>query len=155
MNALNKSRLKYASGFVVAALIGALLAPGVELDASLVQARRNSWELPDLPRKPELTAIGLSLVTSPMFEPEAQVRAAAAAAAAAESEDKRWRIAGLFRRDKQRGVLINFMAPGKPPQTLHVGDRLPSGHMIKRIDDGEVCVQLGNKTYRLGVEYRD
>lgn len=148
-------RLKQFAVFAAAAALGAWMAPGIEPEASLVKARRNAWELPELPRKPDLVGQGLALAASPMFEPEAQMQAAAAAAAVAAGEDKRWRIAGIYRRASERSVLINFMAPGKASQTLRVGDKLPSGHRITRIDDGEVCVQLGNKSYRLGVEYRD
>jgi hypothetical protein len=131
--------------------LGALLAPAGDTgDAGLVAARRNEWQLPDLPRKPDLTSQALAMVTSPIFEPEAKT-----ASADVSAEDQRWRVAGIFRRGAERSVLISFMAPGKESQTLHVGQKLPTGHKITQIEENWICVQLGRKSYRLGVEYRD
>lgn len=151
---MSKLPVKPVLLLAVAAACGALLAPAEEGGASMVQPRRDAWLMPDLPRKPDLVGQGLAMVTSPIFEPEAQI-AAAAAAAAKPPEDLRWRIAGLFRRGNDSSVLISFMAPGKASQTLRVGERLPTGHRITKIDGNEVCVQLGKKSYRLGVESRE
>jgi len=35
---------------------------------------------------------------------------------------------------------------------VHVGETLPSGHRVVSIGDRDVCVQIGRKAYRLGVE---
>lgn len=144
---------KFALQLLGAAMVGALLVPAESVDKLLVKPRKEQWNPLELPRRPELTGVGLAMVTSPLFEPEAQI-AAAAAAAAAPPEDLRWRVAGLLRRDKEPSVLVNFLAQSKPAQVLRIGDKLPSGHTITRIDDNEICVQLGKKNYRLGVEYR-
>lgn len=148
-----KPALNWVLSIALAGAAGWFVAPADSVNAELVQVRRDRWELPSLPRRPDLLAQGLAMVTSPIFEPEAQI-VAAATAAAAPPEDQRWRVAGLFRRDGVRSVMISFMAPGKPAQALRVGDKLPSGHVVTRIDDNEICVQLGKKSYRLGVEYR-
>jgi len=110
--------------------------------------RSAEWRMPDLPRKPDQAGLGLLMVTSPIFEPEA-----AASAAAAQPEDPRWRIAGIFGSGRERTVLIDFLAPGKPSLRLRVGSRLPSGDRITRIEANEVCVQLGRKSHCVGVDY--
>lgn len=134
--------------------LGWLLGGGGDDGGAVVQPRRDAWSLPELPRKPDLASIGLGLAGSPLFEPEAAVVAGPGAAAASTPEDPRWRIAGIFPQGNRRSVLISFMAPGKEPQRLQVGDLLPSGHRIQKIEDGVVCVQIGKKSYRMGVEYR-
>jgi len=138
---------------LVAALalgLGGLLAPGVDEATSVVQARRDIWMLPDLPRKPDLTGQGLALVSSALFEREAQVSQSATAV-----EDPRWRVAGIFGRDPERTVMVAFSSPNKAAIYLHVGEQLPSGNRIIKIENNEVYVQVGKKTLRLGVEYRD
>ncbi len=135
---------------LAAAILGWLLVPSEPASVQLVQPRRDAWVLPDLPRKPDLVGIGLAVVTSPIFEAESQ-----AGTAPAQAVDPRWRVAGIFGQGVQRTALVSFAAPGKEPLRLRVGDFLPSGHRIKRIDDSEVCVQIGKKTFRLGVEYRE
>jgi hypothetical protein len=121
----------------------------------VVQPRRETWMLPDLPRKPDMASAGLALAGSPLFEPEvAPAAPSAASAASAVQEDPRWRIAGIFpRAGGRRVVLVSFLAPGKEAQRLQVGDRLPGGERIRCIEDNEVCVHNGKKTYRMGVEY--
>ncbi|WP_157256549.1 hypothetical protein [Pelomonas sp. Root1217] len=131
--------------------LGWLLGAGGEEVGGVVQPRRDVWTLPDLPRKPDMASTGLALANSPLFEPEAAVNAATAASAV--PEDLRWRIAGIFPRAGRQVVLISFIAPGKEPQRLRVGDRLPNGHRIQCIEHNEVCVQNGKKSYRMGVEY--
>lgn len=142
---------KLLGWLLLAACLGALLAPNEQMGGKgLVNARRELWLLPEVPRKPDLAAQALALVSSPIFEAEAQV-----AAANAPPEDLRWRVAGVFGRGNERSVLIVFLAPGKQPLNLRVGEKLPSGHKITKIEDSGVCVQLGSKSYRLGVEYRE
>jgi hypothetical protein len=70
----------------------------------------------------------------------------------APAPDPRWRLAGIFGRGAERGVLVAFSAAGKPPQRLHAGDTLPSGHRIERIEEREICIRIGSRLYRLGVE---
>lgn len=132
--------------------LGWLLAPAAEPESALVSARRDAWQLPDLPRRPDQAGRAIGLATSPIFEPEA---ATLAAAAAAQSEDKRWRVAGVFGRGSERKVLIAFAAAGKAPLRLAVGDKVPSGERITRIQDGEVLIRVGNKQVPLGADYRE
>ncbi|MDR7271864.1 hypothetical protein J2X20_004532 [Pelomonas saccharophila] len=132
--------------------LGWLLAPAAEPEPALVSARRDAWQLPELPRRSDQAAKAIGLATSPIFEPEA---AALAAAAAAKAEDKRWRVAGIFGRGNERKVLIMFVAAGKVPLRLAVGDKVPSGEPITRIQDGEVLIRVGNKQVPLGADYRE
>lgn len=138
---------KSAGAVLVAAVLGWFLAPAEQIEKPLVQVRRDAWNLPELPRKPDQVGQGLAVVTSPIFGAEPQIGAAATA-----PEDNRWRVAGVYRTGAERKVLISFLAPGKQSLRLGVGDTLPSGHRITKIDDSEVCMQIGKKSFRLGVQ---
>ncbi|MDR7334715.1 hypothetical protein [Roseateles asaccharophilus] len=141
--------------FPIAAALGWLLSPATDEQTNLVQARREAWALPELPPRADQAGRAIGLAASPIFEPEAAVVAAAAAAAAAQAEDRRWRVAGIFGRDRERKVLISFVAAGKPPLRLGVGDKVPSGERITRIVDGEVLIRVGQKQVPLGADYRE
>lgn len=136
----------------IAVGLGWLAAPAPESEPSLVQARKESWKLPDLPRRPDQAGRAIALAASPIFEPEAAVLAAAAAA---QAEDRRWRVAGIFGRGTERKALISFVAAGKAPLRLAVGDKVPSGERITLIRDGEVLIRVGNKQVPLGADYRE
>lgn len=134
--------------------IGWLAAPSAEPAGTVVQARKDRWQLPDLPQRPDHVARAMALAASPMFEPEA-TQAVAAAQAAAQAEDLRWRAAGVFGRGHERKVLIVFAAAGKAPVRLAVGDKVPSGERITQIREGEVLIRVGNKQVPLGADYRE
>jgi hypothetical protein len=108
--------------------------------------------LAELPRKPDQAGMSLALAASPMFEPEAKAAVQSTATAAL---DERWRIAGVLGRAGQRKVLISFSDPARQAQVLSVGDALPSGHRIRDIESGTVCVQVGRKVLRIGVQAID
>lgn len=133
-----------------AAGLGAMLAPGYQPEQSLMAARRDMWEVPDLPRHPDAIGQALALSSAPIFDAEQAV-----ASAAPPPEDPGWRIAAFLRRDRAASVLIQFNAPSKAPVQLKVGDRLPNGERIVAIDDGEVVVRKGKQTTRYGVERRE
>lgn len=130
---------------------GWLLAPSASRDAGLVGARREAWRLPELPRRSDQAAKAIGLATAAIFEPEA----ATLVAANAPAEDKRWRVAGFFGRGNERKVLISFAAAGKPALRLSVGDQVPSGERITKIQDGEVLIRVGKKQVPLGADYRE
>lgn len=133
----------------LAVLAGWYAAPALPEASTLVRARRDDWQLPALPRRPDLTATAVRVAAAEYWGgPEA----GAAAAASVPIEDTRWRIAGLFGSGQGRGVLIRYAAPDKAEQRLRVGDRLPSGHRIVEINATEVCVQVGSRRLRLGIE---
>lgn len=135
--------------------LGWLIAPAPPSEAPLVQTRKDAWRLPDMPQRPDQAGLAIGLAGSPIFEPEASLAAAAAAEAAAKAEDRRWRVAGIFGRGQERKVLISFAATDKPPLRLAVGDKVPSGERIVRIQDGEVVIRVGNKQVPLGADYRE
>ena len=135
---------------LVAAALGWMLPPFEEVAKPLVQARRDAWVLPDLPRKPDLASVGLASVSSPMFDAEPK-----AGAAQEPLVDTRWRLAGILRRGTERVALVMFKAPGKEALRLRVGDMLPGGYKITGIEDSEICVLIGKKSFRLGVAYRE
>jgi hypothetical protein len=143
---------KWVPWAVVAAAFGAgwLLAPAPSADAALVSVRRDAWRLPDLPRRPDQAAKAIGLASSALFEPEVSQ-----AVAAGPAEDKRWRVAGFFGRGGERKVLISFAAAGKPALRLAVGDKVPSGERITKIEDGVVLIRVGNKQVPLGADFRE
>ncbi|MCV2423119.1 hypothetical protein [Paucibacter sp. DJ2R-2] len=147
---MSRTKLKTGAALLAAASLGWFLAPGGDQASALVQARRDPWVLAELPRKPDLVGVGLAMVTSPIFGQELQATGAVSA-----PENLRWRISGVFQRGTEKSVLVSFLAPGKQDIKLRVGESLPSGHKIVKIEDSEVCVQIGKKAYRLGVEYRE
>ncbi|RTL43528.1 MAG: hypothetical protein EKK53_09805 [Burkholderiales bacterium] len=143
---------KFLPWLMLAAAFGGgwLLAPAPAADAPLVSARRDAWRLPDLPRRPDQAAKAIGLAASPVFEQEA-----AQAVAAGPAEDKRWRVAGFFGRGSERKVLISFAAAAKPSLRLAVGDKVPSGERITKIEDGVVMIRAGNKQVPLGADFRE
>ena len=133
---------------VAAALIGWWLAPLPEAAPALVKARGEAWSLPPLPRVFDQTRLAVGVLDAPYWGP----RAAAAAVVADALPDTRWRVAATYGQGRERGVLVEFYAEGKAPLRLKAGDSLPSGHRIVRIDEREVCIRIGSRDYRLGVE---
>ena len=133
---------------VAAALGGWWLAPLPGPATALVKPRHDTWSLAPLPRRVD------QISTAAMVSGAAYWGAAVAlpGAAAATAEDPRWRIAAVYGVGKDRGALVQFAAAGKPPLRGHVGETLPSGHRVVSIGDRDVCVQIGRKAYRLGVE---
>lgn len=133
-----------------AALLGWWLAPPPEPAATLVRPRTDSWTLPALPRVFDQTSLAANVLGAHYWgAPAAKV---VSGLAEAPSVDPRWRVAGIFGQGAGRGVLVEFMAAGKPPLRLVAGDALPSGHRIERIDEREFCIRIGARLYRLGVE---
>jgi len=134
----------------VAALAGWLVADGLVQSPALVKARRDLWTLPLVPPVTDQTTLAAKVMGAPFWGATAAARAATAGSTAV--EDPRWRIAGLVGVGKDRWVLVEFLAEGKAPLRLRVGDRLPSGHRIVQVDEREICVQIESRVYRLGVE---
>lgn len=130
-----------------AAVLGWFLAPAPDVSPSLVKGRADRWELPDLPRVFDQTSLAANVLAAPYWGAQATV-----AASAAPPADPRWRVAGIFGQGRERAVLIEFLVEGKPPLRLRAGDALPSGHRIERIEEREVCIRIGPRLYRLGVE---
>ena len=132
-----------------AVLLGWVFAPTPEPAPALVKPRRDTWTLVPLPRLLNQTALAAEVMGAPYWGAQAT---GAGAAQAAPTLDPRWRVAAIYGSRSERAVLIVYAAEGKPPQQLHVGDQLPSGHRIVRVDEREICVQIGARSYRLGVE---
>lgn len=130
-----------------AAALGWFLAPVPERAAPLVKARSDRWELPALPRVFDQTTLAANVLGAPYWGGPADPGTVVAPLV-----DSRWRLAGIYGQGRERGVLVEFIAEGKPPLRLRVGDALPSGHRIERIEEREVCVRIGSRLYRLGVE---
>ena len=77
----------------------------------------------------------------------------APAAAAVPIRPTSWRLAGVVGQGSSRRVLLLY-APesGKPSALLKVGDKLPTEHVISQIKEKSICVQIGKKTFELGLE---
>ena len=135
-----------------AALLGWWMAPLPDPAPALVKPRGDRWALAPMPRVFDQTVLAVNVLDAPYWGPAIGPAAAAAAAAVAPAPDPRWRVAGIYSQGGQRGVLLAFAAEGKTPLRLQVGDQLPSGHRIVRINERDLCIQIGPNLYRLGVE---
>jgi hypothetical protein len=133
---------------LIASLAGWWLAPLPGPATVLVKPRQDNWSLAAQPRRIDQTSTA-ALVSGAAYWGAAATLPGAAALA---PEDPRWRIAAVYGSGKDRAALVEFAAAGKPPLRVSVGESLPSGHRVVSIGDRELCVQIGGKTYRLGVE---
>lgn len=136
---------------VAGGLFGWLMVPAPETPSALVQARRDDWALAALPRRFDQTSLAATVLSTSIWggAPSAQP------AQVLPVPDPRWRIAAVYGRGGDAGVLITYEDPSKLPHRLRVGDMLPSGHKIETIGERDVCVRVGKKIYRLGVERRE
>jgi hypothetical protein len=132
----------------IAGLLGWWLVPMPDAPPNLVKPRQDSWRLPALPRRVDQTSTA-ALVSGAGYW---GAPVATAAPSAAPIEDPRWRVAAVYGAGSERGALVEFSAAGKPAQRLRVGDALPSGHRIVAIGERDICVLIGRKSFRLGVE---
>ena len=132
----------------IAGLLGWWAAPMPDAVPNLVKPRQDSWRLPSLPRRADQTSAAV-LVSGASYWGASVV---APSANAAPIEDPRWRVAAVYGAGKERGALVEYVAAGKQPLRLRIGDALPSGHRIVAINEREICVQIGRKSFRLGVE---
>jgi len=120
--------------------------------APLVAARsRDSWSLPELPRWTLSAGTPVLVAEAGYWEKSTK----AAEVAEVVPADARWRLAGVVGSGDARKVLVAFGDQSKPPQLLKLGEALPSGHRITRIDDRAVCVALGKRSYTLALERLD
>lgn len=138
----------WAWGAAAAALIGWFAAPLPDEGPPLVKPRRDVWVMAPLPRVMDQTTLAVQVMGLSYWG----AVPANAAVPATLPTDAGWRLAGIFGVGSERSVLVEFVAEGRPPQRLGVGERLPSGHRITRIDENAICVEIGRRSYRLGVE---
>lgn len=130
---------------VAAGLLGWYLVPPYEADAPLVRPRRDAWQMPMIPRAADQTALA-GLLNTAGFWGSGPVQAVAP------PPEPKWRVAAVYGRGKEGGVLILWDTPAKEPLKLKTGDKLPNGDRIVRIDEREFQVKQGKKTVTLGVE---
>lgn len=142
--------------WLVLALVGGaalwFALPEQRVATALATKPADRWALPEIPRW-QLPLSAPALIAGSPIWGGAPTRAEAAEAAV--PPDPRWRLAGVLGASNERRLLVSFMDAGKPPSLLRVGDQLPSGHRIVRIDEREVCVALGKRSYILGLESLD
>lgn len=138
--------------WTAAALLGGwLLGQRPAVDApSLVQARRDAWTLPLLPKPADAAARAATVATAPQWGADK-----ATGAAAAQEEVPRWRLAGVYGAGKSGGVLVLYEGDRKPAERLKVGEKLPSGHVIESVEGSQIHVRLGKKRESFGVENRE
>ena len=130
--------------------IGWFGVPAPQPEVLLVQPRRSTpapatWQLPG---EPQASALMPSVMTAPFWG----AQPTATAVVAPPAPDMRWRVAGVFGVGANRKIRIEFRDPARPPLTLKVSDKLPSGHVITRIDERTYCVDIEGASYTLGVE---
>jgi hypothetical protein len=134
-----------------AAALGWFYAPTPKFSETTRLAERDTWQLPSIPaRRLEASRVALA-GAAPYWGMPASAPVSGAAAAPVVRET--WRLAGVVGTGPGRQVLVVFggNAP-KPPALMKVGDRLPTGHLIRRINAASVCVQIDKKEYELGLE---
>jgi len=130
--------------------VGWLAAPPAPDVPAVVQVRSDAWALPALPRPSDQVTLAAQLAGAPMWGPDELKKAAEAP-----PEDLRWRLAGLYGKGRQGGVLVLFEDPQKLPQRLKVGDKLPDGQVIEAIEGNQVAVRDKKKRSLIGVESRE
>ena len=142
--------LRLAILLVAGFAIGWFVAPLPPPEQSLVQARRPALVLPawQPPVETQAAALLSTVATAPFWG----LPAARSAAPAPPGPDLRWRVAGLFGVGAQRKLRVEFRDRARQPMTLKVGEKLPSGHVITRIDERTYCVEIEGASYTLGVE---
>ncbi len=129
-------------------VLGWWLAPSLPEAPSLVQARRDEWVADLLPRRADGASLAARLMASNLWGEVAQLKPAETPP----PPDERWRLAAVVNQGAQRFALLTFADESKPPVRLRVGDKLPGGQTITSIDDREICVRIGQRSYRLGIE---
>lgn len=149
---MNRTASTLALLLLAAAGLGWWLVPEPAPQPRIVQARRDSWQLPALPRRVDSSTAAAMLLDAGLWGASAENKNAAPPE---KTPDPRWRIAAVFGRAAERGVLVTFVDESRQPQRLRVGDALPSGHRIVSIGEREICIRIDKKNYRLGVESRD
>lgn len=136
----------------LALVLGWLLAPSAPAPVELIKARRDDWQLAPLPRRLDQTSLAANAFAASYWGAAA---ATPASVTEAPPPDTRWRIAAVFGSGGDAGAMLVFEAVGKPPQIVRRGDELPGGYKIESIGERDVCVRVGKKVYRLGVERRE
>ena len=118
-------------------------------EPELIRPKRPDMMLPDVPGpgvpSPSLAA---QVATAPFWGAPPP----SAAAPAPPPPDMRWRVSGVFGMGANRKLRVEFRDPARPPVTLKAGEKLPSGHVITRIDERTYCVDIEGASYTLGVE---
>lgn len=113
---------------------------------------RDAWTLPEIRRWSFPPSAAVKVAEAAFWGPQIKAVAEEANAPAA---DPRWRLAGVVGPEGSRRVLVVFNDPKRPQQLLGHGENLPSGHRIARIEERQVCVQIGKRAYTLPIERLD
>lgn len=147
---LDFSRRTLLGVCIVSLVVGWFALPPKEPLAPLALARRDLWQIPDLPRPEFPGGSPVALAAAPMWGADPKP------ANAPPPEDTRWRLAGLWGQGKVGGVVVIFMDPAKPPQRVAVGGKLPEGQTILVVEGNELVVRNDKKKLeRLLVERRE
>ena len=83
------------------------------------------------------------LAATPMWGPRAARPASAEAAASAAQPEPVWQLSGTYLAQGQRRAVLSYDKRDRPSQSLNVGDRLPDGSQILRIEADRVQLQDG------------
>jgi hypothetical protein len=112
-------------------------------DSAPVAPTRQGARLPTLaplPRPPDPAPTVARLAQSTLWGPLAP-RAASGAAGGAEAPAPKWSLTGYYARSGIRHVVVSFDQPAMASLQLKVGDRLPDGSRIERIEPDRVRVR--------------
>lgn len=131
---------------VAAALAWLILLPQPGHDVPPVAATRQGARLPTLaplPRPADPAPTVARLAQSTLWGPVAPRAATGAAGAAAEAAPK-WSVTGYYALSGIRHVVVSFDPPTTAALQLKVGDRLPDGSRIERIEPDRVRARAGS-----------
>lgn len=135
----------------MAAALGWIAEPAKESSDQSRVGVQDPWQLPAIPQR-RLEAERMMLAAAAPYWGGSP----AAAGSVASVEPPRaatWRLAGVVGQGSGRKVLVVYSPEsGKPPALLRLGDRLPTDHIISRIKEKSICVQIGKKSYELALE---
>lgn len=134
----------WALVIVAGVLAWLLLQDATAPEVPVVAAVHPGARLPPLPPPPrpvDPAAALAALSHSTLWGPLAARAGSGASGPDAEPPPPKWNLSGYFSRDGSRFVVVSFERLARPSQNLTVGDKLPDGSRIVRIEPDRVRVQ--------------
>lgn len=113
-------------------------------DARVVAAQRPGARLPPIARPPRPVDPAPSLAAlsqSTLWGPLPPRPSAGASGPDTDTPPSKWTLSGYFEHSGTRFVVVSFEQPVRPSQQLKLGDKLPDGSRIVKIEPDRIRVQ--------------